>query len=59
MKFKNWTIDDLIDYLKQMKSAPKDRLDCHKVPRVSGEIDIVNGEPIDKAATTEGGDEIW
>ena len=44
MKFSNWTLDSLIEYLKAMKSAPADRLDCHCVPRVRGEIFVENGE---------------
>ena len=44
MKFKNWKLEDLIDYLKRIKSSP-DRLDCHCVARVSGEIFVKNGEP--------------
>lgn len=44
MKFNNWTIDELIDYLKRMKSAPSYRLNPDCVPRCSGEFDIVNGE---------------
>jgi hypothetical protein len=27
MRFRNWTLDELIEYLKDMKSAPADRLD--------------------------------
>ena len=34
MRFRNWTLDELIEYLKAMKSAPADRLDYHCVPRV-------------------------
>ena len=45
MKFVNWKIDDLIEYLDRMESAPKDRLDYHCVPRVSGNITVQNGEP--------------
>ena len=44
MKFKDWTIDSLIEYLKEAKHAPEDVLDCHCVARVSGEIFIRNGE---------------
>lgn len=44
MKFSNWTLDDLIEYLKSMKSAPLDRLDYTCVPRVRGEIFVENGE---------------
>lgn len=44
MRFRNWTLDELIEYLKDMKSAPADRLDYHCVPRVRGEIFVENGE---------------
>ncbi len=44
MKFSNWTLDSLIEYLTTMKSAPTDRLDYHCVPRVRGEIFVENGE---------------
>ena len=44
MRFSNWTLDDLIGYLTRMKSAPSDRLDCHCVTRVHGEIFVENGE---------------
>ena len=47
MKFSNWTLDSLIEYLKLIKSAPADRLDYHCVPMVSGEIFVVNGERTD------------
>jgi len=47
MKFSNWTLDSLIEYLKFIKSAPADRLDYHCVPMVSGEIFVVNGERTD------------
>lgn len=42
MKFNNWTLDDLIEYLKQCKSAPL--IDCHYVTRCFGEITMYNGE---------------
>lgn len=48
MKFTNWTLDALIEYLIRSKSAPEDRLDPHCVPRVHGEIHIENGELISK-----------
>ena len=44
LKFVNWKIEDVIEYLERMKSAPRDRLDYHCVPRVRGEIIIENGE---------------
>ena len=55
MEFKNWKIDDLINYLQQMKHAPLDRLDYNCVPRVRGEIFIENGERIDGKSE----EEIW
>ena len=48
MKFNNWKLDDLIQYLTAMKSAPSDRLDYRCVPRVWGEIFVENGERINK-----------
>lgn len=42
MKFNNWTIDDLIEYLKQCKHS--NMFDYKKVTRCSGEIHMVNGE---------------
>lgn len=44
MRFNNWTLEALIEYLARMKSAPSDRLDCHCVTRVYGEIFVINGE---------------
>jgi len=44
MRFSNWTLDALIEYLISMKSAPSERLDCHCVTRVRGEIFVENGE---------------
>ena len=44
MRFSNWTLDALIEYLTRMKSAPSDRLDYHCVTRVHGEIFVINGE---------------
>ena len=44
MRFRNWTLDELIEYLKAMKSDPADRLDYHCVPRVRGKIFVENGE---------------
>lgn len=43
MKFKNWTIDSLINYLKEMKLSPD--FDWRYVTRVSGEIELYNAEP--------------
>lgn len=45
MKFYNWTIDEVINYLQILKFAPKDRLDYRYTPRVSGELFVQNGEP--------------
>lgn len=44
MKFSNWTLDGLIEYLQSMKHAPPDRLDYRCVARVRGEIFVENGE---------------
>ena len=44
MRFSDWTLDALIEYLTGMKSAPSDRLDYHCVTRVHGEIFVENGE---------------
>ena len=44
MRFNNWKLDDLIEFLIRMKSAPSDRLDYHCVTRCWGEIFIENGE---------------
>lgn len=44
MKFSNWTLDDLIEYLKSLKSESSERLDYHCVTRCSGEISVFNGE---------------
>lgn len=44
MKFSNWTLDSLIEYLQAMKHAPADRLDYRCVARVRGEIFVENGE---------------
>lgn len=56
MKFSNWTLDSLIEYLKFIKSAPADRLDYYCVPMVSGEIFVVNGERIDE---TDDQEDMW
>ena len=42
MKFKDWTIDEIIHWLEGLKSS--DLVDCHCIPRVSGEITFRNGE---------------
>lgn len=42
MKFKNFTIDEFIEYLISCKSS--NLLDYRKVTRVSGEITMHNGE---------------
>ena len=42
MKFNNWTLDQLIEYLKQCKHS--NLLDYRHVTRVSGEIHMRNGE---------------
>lgn len=42
MKFNDWTLDQLIEYLKQCKSS--NLLDYRHVTRVSGEIHMRNGE---------------
>lgn len=42
MKFKNFTIDELIEYLISCKSS--NLLDYRKVTLVSGEITMYNGE---------------
>lgn len=44
MKFSNWTIDNLIECLKSLKTAGKERLDYDCVPRCRGEIFVENGE---------------
>ena len=44
MRFSNWTLEALIEYLTRMKSAPSDRLDYRCVTRVYGEIFVINGE---------------
>ena len=49
MKFSGWTIDQLINYLKSLKSAPNDRLDYRRVPRCRGEIFVENGESKDSS----------
>lgn len=46
MKISRWSIDDLIEYLQQMKSAPKDRLSDSGAATVRGEIFIENGEEV-------------
>ena len=43
MLFRDWTIDDLIEYLKDMKLSSM--VDYERVIRVSGEITARNGEP--------------
>lgn len=48
MKFNNWTLDALIEYLKSLKYAPE-RLDYNCVTRCSGEISVFNGERKDGA----------
>lgn len=48
MKFNGWSIDDLINYLTEMKSAPRDRLDSDCVPKCRGELIIENGEKKDR-----------
>lgn len=42
MKFKNWTIDDLIEWLINMKTS--DLVDCHRLKFCRGEIEIYNGK---------------
>ncbi len=42
MKFREWTIDSLIEWLVNLKSSPL--LDYKCVTRLSGEITAVNGE---------------
>lgn len=54
MKFKDWKLDSLIDYLKLMRSSPD--FDYRKVIRVSGEIHAVNGERKDGQPDN---DDIW
>lgn len=54
MKFKDWKLDSLIDYLKLMRSSPD--FDWHCVIRVSGEIHAVNGERKDGKPKDE---EVW
>ena len=44
MKFKNWTLDNLIEYLESLKSAPSECLDYHCITRCNGEINVFNGE---------------
>lgn len=51
MKFKDWTIDELINYLQNIKSSGG--LDYRCVIRSRGTIELYNGEkksekPIDK-----------
>lgn len=50
MKFNNWKLDDLIEYLISMGSASSERLDYECVSRCYGEIDIINGERKDGKA---------
>ena len=42
MKFNGWTLDSLIEYLKQVKLSPD--LDYQCVTRAFGEIHLYNGE---------------
>lgn len=49
MKFKGWTIDQLIFFLKQIQHEHPGRFDPHCVPVVRGEIFLENGEQITKA----------
>ncbi len=53
MKFKDWKLRQLIEYLQLLKSSPD--FDYHKVIRVSGEIHAVNGERKDGQPE----EEIW
>jgi len=48
MRFKGWTIDQLIHFLKEIQHAPTDRFDPHCVQVVRGEIFIENGEQTTK-----------
>lgn len=43
MRFRDWKVDDLIEYLKDMKLSSM--FDYERVIRVSGEITARNGEP--------------
>ena len=43
MLFRDWKVDDLIEYLKDMKLSSM--FDYNRVIRVSGEITARNGEP--------------
>ena len=43
MLFRDWKVDDLIEYLKDMKLSSM--FDYERVIRVSGEITAKNGEP--------------
>lgn len=45
MKVKNWTLDDLIDHLKLLKSSTM--FDHNHVIRVHGELYLFNGESKD------------
>lgn len=42
MEFKDWTIDRLINYLSQLKAS--DLVDYRKIPMLSGEITVRNGD---------------
>ena len=54
MKFKDWKLDSLIDYLKLMRSSPDFDHKC--IIRVLGEIHAINGERKDGKPKD---DEIW
>ena len=54
MKFKNWKLDDLIEYLQLVRHSSD--LDWRHVTRVSGEIHCFNGERKDGKPEDE---EIW
>ncbi len=53
MKFKNWKLDDFIEYLKLIRHSSD--LDWRHVIRISGEIHAFNGERKDGQPE----EEIW
>lgn len=51
MKFNEWKLESLIEYLQSCKSSPD--FDYHCVTRCSGEIRIYNGERNDGTETDD------
>lgn len=43
MKFKNWTTEELAEWVRTLPSSPL--IDCHNEIKIWGEIHVDNSEP--------------